>query len=242
MPDGTPVARIHLHAEDGRLFEFYLRSGEHTADWSHDRPDIQAQVRQRRPPVATSNLVEDQQAGRYEGHTYVAGFALPERSTLVGGDIELMDVVGAPQLSLSIQRLSLIDETEDDALPLRADWIVKEPQGNSSGTDGSQLAHWRRLGETNVLVAFENTRALPRAWLASDARVMKEEEILGVIRSGKLPDGTAWDPLRTALVGAPLDLHEASVADASSRAEVVAYEPNRVEIKTTSSEPYRYWS
>ena len=93
-----------------------------------------------------------------------------------------------------------------------------------------------------MLVAFENTRALPRAWLASDARVMKEEEILGVIRSGKLPDGTAWDPLRTALVGAPLDLHEASVADASSRAEVVAYEPNRVEIKTTSSEPYRYWS
>ncbi|MDQ3919764.1 MAG: hypothetical protein M3348_14955, partial [Acidobacteriota bacterium] len=45
-----------------------------------------------------------------------------------------------------------------------------------------QLAskRWRRLAQLGDVAVFENTRALPRAWLASEARVLSEEEMLGV--------------------------------------------------------------
>jgi Bacterial membrane protein YfhO len=102
-----------------------------------------------------------------------------------------------------------------------------------------QLAtrRWRRLAQVGDVAVFENTRALPRAWLASEARVLPEEEMLGVIRTGRLPDGGAWEPLRTALVESPPDFRGEADADPSARAEVIKHEPNRVELKTASSAP-----
>jgi hypothetical protein len=90
------------------------------------------------------------------------------------------------------------------------------------------------LGDVAV---FENARALPRAWLASAARVLPEEEMLGVIRTGRLPEGAEWEPRRTALVEAPLDFPRAPAEDPSAGAEVTRREPNRVEVKTASSAP-----
>ena len=84
MPDGAAVARVRLRAADGREFDFELRAGRDTAEWAHDRPDIRTRVRHARPQVATSYAVEDAQ-GKYEGHTYVASFALPGRAALAGG-------------------------------------------------------------------------------------------------------------------------------------------------------------
>jgi hypothetical protein len=104
---------------------------------------------------------------------------------------------------------------------------------------GEQLAskRWRRLAQLGDVAVFENTRALPRAWLASEARVLTEEEMLGVIRTGRLPEGGAWEPLRTALVEAPLDFRGDAAADPAARASFVRREPNRVELKTTSAAP-----
>lgn len=101
----------------------------------------------------------------------------------------------------------------------------------------SALKRWHRLAQLGDVAVFENTRALPRAWLASDARVLPEEEMLGVIRTGRLPEGGAWEPLRTALVEAPLDFRGDTAADPSARASFVRREPNRVELKTISSAP-----
>ncbi len=104
---------------------------------------------------------------------------------------------------------------------------------------GEQLAskRWRRLAQLSDVAVFENTRALPRVWLASDARVLPEEEMLSVIRTGRLPEGGAWEPLRTALVEAPLDFRGDADGDPSARASFVRREPNRVEVKTASDAP-----
>jgi hypothetical protein len=75
---------------------------------------------------------------------------------------------------------------------------------------------------------------LPRAWLAPDARVLDEGAMLQVIRTGLLPDGSKWDPLRTAL----LESEPASALNGSAtdgRAEISRYEPNRVSLQTHSS-------
>jgi hypothetical protein len=60
---------------------------------------------------------------------------------------------------------------------------------------------------------------------------------LTIIRSGKMPDGSAWDPFEQVLVdrttGTPFVNEEAP----PGRVEFVRQGPNRVEIKTESSVP-----
>jgi len=58
---------------------------------------------------------------------------------------------------------------------------------------------WRLAAENDYLLIYENTRALPRAWLANAERVVTEAEELSAIRTGKLPGGQLWDPLQTVL-------------------------------------------
>ena len=82
--------------------------------------------------------------------------------------------------------------------------------------------------------------------------------MLEVIRTGRMADGSAWDPRFTALVTEPLAIasgsktqprvmpgvepasESASSPDASAadgRAEITRYEPNRVDVKTEASGP-----
>jgi hypothetical protein len=83
---------------------------------------------------------------------------------------------------------------------------------------------------------YENTRSLPRAWLATAELVTPEQEELGIIRTGKLPSGQSWEPLQTALVEAPTGFNSGTGATPGS-AEVTRHEPNRVEVKTVSTVP-----
>jgi hypothetical protein len=273
VPDGTVVARVRLFAEGGKTFDFELRAGGQTSEWAYDRADIRTQVKHKRAPVATSYAVEDAR-GRYEAHTYVSSFALPERAAVEAGEITTAQLQRAPDLTLGVTRVSLVDEAGGKAYPLRREWVRKEAvstqttpaqtasdrnAGTAPGAEQtpaqvqsqpSQVqsqaspaapregaGRWRRLAQLDDVAVFENTRALPRAWLASAARALPEEEMLGVIRTGRLPEGGAWEPLRTALVEAPLDFQGSSAADPSARAEVTRHEPNRVEVKTASDSP-----
>jgi len=125
LPDDTPVARIRLFTESGKTFDFDLRAGKHTAEWAHDRPDIQAQIKHRRPPVATSYRVDDGGQG-YEAHSYVASFALPERAIVKGGEIILKPSASAPDLVLAVLRVSLSDLANNQSFPLRREWFTKQ--------------------------------------------------------------------------------------------------------------------
>jgi hypothetical protein len=84
---------------------------------------------------------------------------------------------------------------------------------------------------------FENTRALPRAWLASNVQILSDSEILSVIRTGDMPDGSIWDPRQTALVEAPIDFSGDTVSDPAAHAGLLRHEPNRVAVQTASQSP-----
>jgi hypothetical protein len=292
VPDGAGVARLRLRAENGKTFDFDLRAGEHTSEWAFDRADIRAQVRHARAHVATSYVVEDAQ-GRYEGHTYVSSFALPEKTVITGGEIAVGHVARAPELTLSVLRVSLLDSTAGKAFPLRREWMKKESAQSSNQpssqtskqTSGQSLSpsskqtpkpssdksrasasnqspaqaqsessargetpegageeRWRRAARLGDVAVYENTRVLPRAWLASGALVLEEEKMLEVIRTNRLPDGAEWNPRQTALVESPFDFKQESgvqesAVDALSHADVTRREPNRVEVKTASASP-----
>jgi hypothetical protein len=240
VPDRAVVARLRLQTQDGETFNFELRAGEHTAEWAHDRPDIRARIKHQRAPVATSYEVADGPT-KYEAHTYVSSFALPRSAVITGGEIAVARIPTAPQLTLSLGRLTLAGGAR--AFPLRSEWLQKESAADAespSERDNKTPSRWQRVAETGQVAVFENTRMLPRAWLATGELVMTEEQELAVIRSGKTPDGATWNPLTTALVESSTGVESAQSDPPSSQqrsANVIVNEPGRVEVKTAAAAP-----
>lgn len=241
VTDRTVVARLRLQAKDGETFNFELRAGEHTSEWAYDRPDIRARSKHRRAPVATSYEVADPQM-KFEAHTYVSSFALPRRAVITGGEIAVVRLPAAPQLTLSLGRLTLANA--ERAFPLRSEWLKKESEADAESLtrerDKRTSTRWKRAADTGQVAIFENTRRLPRAWLVTGELVATEEQELAVIRSGKTPDGAAWDPLATALVESNTGVNFAQPGPSFGQersANVIVDEPNRVEVKTSAAGP-----
>jgi hypothetical protein len=236
LPDSTPAAHLVLHSGDGRNYDFDLRVGEHTSEWAYDRSDIRKQIKNRKAPVATSYPVKDQRA-TFNGHTYVCSLKLPEKATITGGELRVLKADAAPDLSLSVFRVSLANDSK--SFPLRAEWITRESNASEQlQAPGTPIGgRWRRLKELDHVSIFENAQALPRAWLASDVLSLTENQILQVVRTGELPDGNVWNPQRLALVETQLALPNGLKQAEQGRAEVTKHEPNRLEIHTASSGP-----
>jgi hypothetical protein len=155
------------------------------------------------------------------------GFGLRRYSRLAGD----MKVWG----EFPDQPRSLLVSRELDLLNVRH-LVAAVPEvgaGAGSVVPANQSARWAEGTRIGDVMLYRNSQVLPRTWLASDSRVMTDEEKLQVIRSGKFADGTAWEPLRTVLIDAPSGTSDRAAA---GEATVVRYEPNRVEIaaRTTS--------
>lgn len=232
VPDKAIVGQIRLNAADGRHFDLPLRAGVDTAEWAHDRPDINARVRHRRPTIATSYEVRDAK-GRYDAHNFVTSLPLPEKASIVSGEIWLEPIARAPDLSLSVFRVSLVDSTKAASYPLRRDAITV---GSSTSVPGVQTSQrWQLAAQTDYVQFFKNRRTLPRAWLASDVRVLDDNATLEVIRSGKFSDGSTWDPARTVLIES--DVAEKPPGFSQGVASITKYEPNRIDISTKADTP-----
>jgi hypothetical protein len=240
VPDHEIVANIRLHAKDGRTFPFELRAGDHTSEWSHDRPEIQARIKHGRAPVATSYEVKDGQV-KYEAHTYFCAFSLPQKAAIDGVEITGTRVGVAPQLVLSLHRLTLVEG--ERAFPLRAEWLEKEPVASVSEPSRPEqpesVSRWTPIGEVDQVAVFENTRMLPRAWLAAGELVASDEEQLSIIRSGKTPTGLPWDPLKQVLVEmrTGLDYANGDGPPKDRAAEITLSQPSQIDVKTESAAP-----
>ncbi len=233
VPNGSVVAHLQLIASDGQTISFDLLAGEHTSEWAYDRTDIKASIKHKRAPVATSYVVEDAH-GKYEGHTYVCAFKLPSAAVVTSGSITLARVSSAPDLSLNVNAFTLVDG--DKAFPLGRELMTKGSGQEVQITKGvSPVQRWKKLTELQEVAVFENTRVLPRAWLANEVQLLSEPEMLQVIRTSKLPNGQVWEPRNVALVEAPLDFAESKPIDEAREAEVTLYEPNHLSVKTNAA-------
>ena len=229
VPNHTPVAQIELHSQDGKTITFDLRAGEHTSEWAYDRADIRSQIKHQRAPVATSYPVDDGRQ-KYEGHTYVSSFTLPARTVITSGSMTVATIKNAPDLSLTVARITLADG--ENAAPLRRDWITEGSPEQSQG----ESQRWQKIAEVKSAAIFENARVLPRAWLASEARVLSDAEILNVIRSARFSDGKVWDPRKVVLSEGAFDFTSGS-PDPNASAKITEAEPNQVVVKTQSAQP-----
>jgi hypothetical protein len=241
VPDHEIVARIGLTASTGETFDFVLRAGDDTAEWAHDRPDIHSRIRHQRPQNAVSYEVSDGPV-RYQAHSYVSSFTLPRKVRIRSGEITVAKIEAAPRLQLNVSRITFA--RGDRSFPLRKSWLERRPAAASASPESAEQkpdrpSHWARVGEVQDVAVFENTHALPRAWLARGELVAGGEEQLAIIRTGRTPDGVVWDPLATALVESSAGFAFGKRTDEppQSLPEVTRTGPDRLEVKTHSVAP-----
>jgi hypothetical protein len=231
IPNETVIAHLRLKLADGRIFEYPLRAGIDTAEWSYDQPEVKTRIRHRRALLATSYRVDSTQ-GSYDAHTYLTAVVLPQATKVTGGEIVLEPDRRWPDLSISVFRISLINTNAAKTYALTREMIGIDQE---AGDRNASSSRWELLGQTEDVDIYQNHRPMPRAWLASQATVLNEAAMLEVIRSGRFADGKQWDPVTIALVESPLATSSAS--GGTGEARITRYEPNRIDLVTKSEAP-----
>jgi hypothetical protein len=193
LPSGTEVVRVELRGGGSLLYRTSLALGKEIADRTLADPSVAARakhgpaivfddpvnapneylIRIRPPaPVRADQLVLHVNP--------ISGWVVINRMTVVNG--------AGHSIPLSQFDLSLRDKD-------RWTEIERFDTSRTSDREGDE----RRDDETGVVV-FENRRALPRAWIVETVLPLAREDLVEAIRHGQLPDGSAFEPERTALV------------------------------------------
>jgi hypothetical protein len=217
VPDETTVVRIRLHTKDGRIIERELQAGRDTAEWAYDKPEVKAAIKHRRPKVAESEPSDGFMSNRFLAR-------LPfDRAEINHLEMEY----ALPDANLMIVRASLFDSVTGKSFPLsKGDFL---------------FPRWRELAALDNVAVYENTQFLPRAWFVRRLQAQYTDEVLQTIKSGKLKDGSPFNPAETALFekedfgNRKIELPQIGDA-ASAEAKVTRFEPNRLEIATRNSQ------
>ncbi|MGH2689880.1 MAG: hypothetical protein ACRDKW_13900, partial [Actinomycetota bacterium] len=186
VPDGSEVARVTLTTAAGDTIAFPLRAGVETAEQAWERSDVRASVAHRQPEVFVRLPVTDP-SGRpsYESVRYVTRIPLHAPAAVRRIRIERV----GPPASVVVHHVSL-----EDGAPGRTYAVSRV------GTALEASGRWRHLGDVGDNAVYGNARAMPRAWLAREALRLPPEAVLAAVRTSVLPDGSPFDPSRTALV------------------------------------------
>ncbi|QQS44972.1 MAG: YfhO family protein [Acidobacteriota bacterium] len=218
LPDGTAVLRIRLLTSDGRSIERDVQAGRDTAEWAYDRPDVRAVIKHSKPQVAESLPADGFNANRYLGR-------LPfERSELEQLEMEYL----LPEALLAVMRVSFYDAETGKSYPI-------DPVNEAR-------SRWKKLETFGEVSVYENLTHRSRAWFVRRAAVELSRDIPSIIRSGRMRDGSIFDPAETALLeredfgGREIILPE--IGDpAGASVNVTKYEPHRIELRTMNPQP-----
>jgi hypothetical protein len=183
IKDDAPVLRITATDDKGEAQTQLLRAGADTSEWAHDCADVLPTISHRRAQVFESYTVEHGGA-RCEGHSYLARVRFQSARDIKSLRLEWIGGSG----SIDVKKISLIDETSSHATPVLSSERAVDP------------SRWHRAEDAGGVAIFENLRARPRAWLASEVLTLAPDAALASIKTSRLPDGHPFDPARTALV------------------------------------------
>lgn len=218
---GTAVARVRLVTTDGQQLERDLRAGEETAEWAHERPDVRATVKHK---LAT---VFDRQMGdldnTYQACRYFARIDLGARVRVKR--VEIVNL--SDHVTLALWATSLWDSATGQSEPLSRKLLYVQ----------LDEARWRREPGPDDLLILRNERALPRAWLVTEAEGVDGEEALRRIEG---ESAKQFDPRRTALLEvAPAELPKLPGGEIApdNSVRIIRYEPNRLQLDTKAATP-----
>jgi hypothetical protein len=215
VPDGAEVARVLITDSAGVTQTKSMLAGRDTAEWAYDCRSVTPQMKHQRAQVFSSfpaKMLDEP----CEGHFYVAAIDLDGLTDVSRIEVDWVGHSGA----LTIEKISLIDEASKSSAPV-----------TSAMQDDSR---WRPVEATTETEVYENIKVMPRAWLVAEVLAFKPDEMLKVIKQGRLPDGRAFDPARTALAEDPSAVM-AEEPDAEAFARITQLSSTTMEVQTASS-------
>lgn len=218
IPDGTEVARVAVTGADGKVQTRPLVAGRDSSEWSYDCPSIKAQVRHGRAEIFRTfpSKMYDEPC---VGHFYSTEVKFETAGLIRAVEIRWTGGPGA----LTVEKVSLVDDagkTVEAVSPLSA-------EGGG----------FRFHAEAGGALVYENTRAMPRAWLARETVSLAPVDVLKSVKTSRLPDGREFDPARTALLEEPSPLQRQGDADAAAHARVTRLSGTFMEVETSSAAP-----
>jgi hypothetical protein len=201
IPQGTEVGALTVVMADGRRHTRTLRAGVDVAESALTEPSVRERAKHQPvtafpDPDAPSAL-----------HSLVS-LQLPAPGRAVQIEISGAALGGW----LNIGRLTYVDAHGG---------MRPQAMGPLFLADGRRWREVRRLRtwrssdrehdeeavDERDFTVYENRTAMPRAWLATEIRVLPLADVLPAIKTGQLPDGHVFDPATQALVaqedGAP---------------------------------------
>ena len=211
-PDDKPIARVRFFTNDGRTIDRDLLPGSHTAEWAHERPDIRPLIKHRLATVFDGRPGDAENT--FAAYRYWARLKLdrPEH-------IDSVQITNLSQTAtISVWKLSLLNSQDRQSSPL---WLAPSPA-------------WTMVYEDRGVEVLKNSRALPRAWLVTQANAVDGEEALRRIRG---ESAEPFDPRETVLLEVrPEELPQllGGKIDASSEARLTGYQPLQLTIETSA--------
>jgi Bacterial membrane protein YfhO len=214
VPDGMQVARVLLRGSDDSIRDLPLLAGRHVADGRLNVPGASSAVQHSSPDVAFQYPRENPTSSRFGEQLYYGRLAVdpPLEVRFVGVEPSATD------LSLEIYGIGLVDPATGEVTQARTN------------------LKYRPIYRDDQLRIFENTTAMPRAFLAGQAIVARDEhEALRELRFGP------HDPRMTAILEGPLP--SGFVVPQPTRrpviggaATITSYENKNVTIRTSALE------
>jgi hypothetical protein len=217
VPQDTPVAEVELYGASAELVaQAQLLAGRDTMEWASDLPGAQPYVRHQRVEVA--GLTFEHNSGPDSGARLLS-FA----------SVRLAQPVAASTLVVRAVPPS-------GELALFGGGVV-DVQGGIQQLFGRAKTKYRPIYSDAEMHVFENTSALPRAFLVSQARWAPT---LGAALAEM--SQRPFDPRREVILAADTAPAIAEhlpppspEAIAPGRAEIVSYAANAISVRTTSS-------
>ncbi|MGH9801561.1 MAG: hypothetical protein ACRD82_14455, partial [Blastocatellia bacterium] len=181
IADGTPVIRVTIHTTEGRVIEDTLLAGTDTAEWAHERPDVKAKIKHGLPPIFDSRPGNAENS--FPALRYLKRISFGQQ--LHVNRVEIASLL--TDADVGFWHATLFDSAAHVSTQLRP----------------IDPARWQTVYEQDGVFVASNNRAMPRAWLATEAEALDGTQIWRRIRG--LPDPktktvTPFDPRRTALM------------------------------------------
>lgn len=208
VPDGKEVARVVLHGTDGERRVLPVRAGRDVSDATLDVPGMPITASHSRAPVAFQYQRSNPAGERFGEQLYAGTLAVSPPMTV--SEVEVQPAT--PFGGLQVYGLGLYDAATGEV---------------------TQAWHKRKFNlvyRDDQIRIFENTRAMPRAFLVPQARMAGVgQNVLADMTSGP------FDPRTTAVVEDPppgISLPTSDPRVFTGAATIVSYGDNAVRIRT----------
>ena len=228
VENGTAIARVEIRTKDGRILPRDILAGTHTAEWAYERADVRAAIRHALAPIFDTSPGDEQYS--FPAHRYLAVMPLGERYKI--DDITVKKIPNTA--SLKVWKACVYDSGTKSSVQL---YTAEEKERINKILDPNR---WTEVHRTKDTIVYRNSRAMPRAWLVGEVKVVGAEEALKTITGEGFG---AFDPRRTALIEAdgksPSILSQLSGGAVSplSTAKITSYKPNELKIETAADHP-----